>query len=235
MSSSTPTCNICGCATFEDFRGRVAVRCTRCGSLERARMLALHLAKTHLLPNTRVLHIAPEEAIWRLLSRRPEVSDYVVADYTPELYTFTPCRQIDLCQLDEWPSCQFDLILHSHVLEHIRCNIAYTLFHLHRMLSPVGRHIFIVPFTKGLYEESFQNMSTDERTRRFGQWDHLRRFGAEDISDHLGKILRLPPPPSAENEYGRDALERANIPASLWCGWNPATVIDVAKNDYLLD
>lgn len=230
------TCNICGGTEFRDFRGRANVQCVGCNSLERLRMLALHFETLILPRNARVLHIAPEEGIWRILRTRPEIGDYVVADYTPELYKFVTCRKIDLCNLEEWPSDRFDLILHSHVLEHTRCNIAYTLYHLHRMLTPGGRHMFIVPFTKGAYDESFQKMSTEERTRRFGQWDHLRRFGVDDIGDHLGKIVRMPSVEAvnAETKFGRERLMQANIPDSLWHGFNASTLLDLGKYDYLL-
>ena len=233
---NTATCNICGRTEFRNFRGRAMVQCAGCGSLERGRMMAMHLVTAPLPQNARVLHIAPEEGIWTLLGARPEIADYVVADYSPDLYTFVTCRKIDLCNLEDWPSDHFDMIIHSHVLEHTRCNIAYTLFHLNRMLTPGGRHMFIVPFTTGAYDESFQKMGTEERTRRFGQWDHLRRFGADDIGDHLGKIVRMPPVETvdAERRFGRAALEKANIPESLWRGFNAATMIDLGKRDYLL-
>jgi phosphoglycolate phosphatase len=236
MNRPVGVCNICGGSEFQDFRGRAMVQCKGCGSLERGRMMALHLETMSLPQGARVLHIAPEEAIWKLLRARPEIADYVVADYNPDLYTFVTCRRIDLCNLADWPANQFDLILHSHVLEHTRCNIAYTLFHLHRMLTPAGRHMFIVPFTVGSYDESFQKMTGEERTRRFGQWDHLRRFGVDDIGDHLGRILRLPPPEAvdAELRFGRRALEAANIPENHWHGYNASTMLNVGKRDYLL-
>lgn len=236
MTGTTTCCNICGGTEFGDFRGRIGVQCLKCGSLERGRTLALHLASLKLKPGSRILHIAPEETIWRLFSARPEVSEYVLADFSPSLYKFATLEKIDFCQLEKWPSNHFDVILHSHVLEHSQCNIAYTLFHLHRMLSPEGQHIFILPFTVGAYEESFQKMGTEERTRRFGQWDHLRRFGVADIGDHIGKIVRMPTLESvdAEVQFGRDVLTRANIPENLWRGFNACTVLNLAKSDYLL-
>lgn len=230
----TSRCNICGDTRFQDFRGRSMIQCVGCNSLERGRMMALHLETMPLPAGARVLHIAPEEGIWRLLGKRPEIAEYTIADYSPELYSFVTCSRIDLCNLGDWPSDSHDLILHSHVLEHTRCNIAYTLFHLHRMLTPVGRHMFVLPFTTGAYDESFQKMTTDERTRRFGQWDHLRRFGLDDVGDHIGKIVRMPADSDVEARSGRYVLEQANIPESFWRGLNACTVISLAKRDHLL-
>ncbi|MGE3986863.1 methyltransferase domain-containing protein [Pseudorhodoplanes sp.] len=197
-------------------------------------MLAFYLAQMKLDPGASVLHIAPEKGLFDYFSSRWEISDYVVADFNPEQYAFTKCRSIDLCNLESWPSDQFDLIVHSHVLEHTTCNIAYTIYHLHRMLKRNGRHVFVVPFASGKYEESFRTMSNAERTQRFGQWDHVRRFGCDDIDMHLGKIVRLPSAFDATSFATVTELEQANIPKLSWTGINPSTVIDLAKNDYLL-
>lgn len=228
-------CNICLGREFEDFNGRASARCSSCKSLERGRLLVMYLFEQVSLPaDASVLHVAPEECIYDKLRQRSEIGRYQIADIEPERYKFGDCAEIDLCELDDWESDQFDLILHSHVLEHTFCNIAYSLFHLHRMLKPNGRHIFVVPFTRSCFEESFEDLSGSERTRRFGQWDHTRRFGADDIDRHLGKILRIPSEFDAERLFGSDALERANIPPHMWQGFHGSTILDVAKGDYLL-
>lgn len=227
-------CNICGDTRFQDFRGRSMIQCQGCNSLERGRLMALHLQMLQLPAAARVLHIAPEEGIYRLLSERSEIGEYTVADYSPELYKFVACVRIDLCGLEDWPSDSYDLILHSHVLEHTRCNIAYTLFHLHRMLSSAGRHMFVLPFTTGSYDESFQEIKNEERIRRFGQWDHLRRFGLDDVGDHIGRIVRIPTDSDMEARFGRNVLLKANIPEAFWYGLNAATVINLGKTDYRL-
>jgi phosphoglycolate phosphatase len=227
-------CNVCGSTEFEDFNNRPFVRCKSCGSLERTRLLALYLAKLAIPQGASVLHIAPEKGIFDLLSRRTEIVDYVVADLNPEIYSFVECSKIDLCNLREWPADRFDLVIHSHVLEHVLCTVAYPLYHIHRMLKSSGRHIFIVPFATGKYEESFRDLRVEERIKRFGQWDHVRRFGRADVEKHLGKIVRLPAAFDATSFAEASALEEANVPASHWTGIGPCTVIDIGKDDYLL-
>jgi predicted SAM-dependent methyltransferase len=115
------------------------------------------------------------------ISKRIDPSNYVTADIQPERYGFSDCQYIDLCSLESWPSNHYDLIIHSHVLEHTPCNIAYTLYHLHRMLSPSGWNICVIPFTSGYWDEKFQNIGDEEKVKRFGQFDHVRRFGRGDI------------------------------------------------------
>lgn len=141
----------------------------------------------------RILHLAPERGIYNRL--KPLVgAGYQTADFNPDHYKSVDpdCFFIDLCELDDQPSDNFDLIIHSHVMEHIPCNMAYTLWNLHRMLKPTGRHVCIIPFLGGYHDETFAEIGGENRARRFGQNDHVRRFGREDLQRGLGAILTLP-------------------------------------------
>jgi phosphoglycolate phosphatase len=181
------------------------------------------------------LHFAPEKGIYTALLKHVESENYIVADLDPRKYSFAErCLKIDLCNLDDQPSCEYDLILHSHVLEHTPCNIAYTLFHLHRMLKENGRHVCIIPFMGGKYDECFQDLSREERQRRFGQFDHVRRFGKEDVSSHLGKIINLPPCFDATKDFDIKSLCDANIPENHWGGFGIGTVVNLRKSDFRL-
>jgi len=228
-------CNLCGSKKFVDMKSRPNVRCSKCGSLERTRLLWLYLQNIRLDAESRVLHLAPERGLFDALSRRLKAENYVVADIDPERYAFArTCRRIDLCDLDDWPSCEFDLIVHSHVLEHSPCNIAYTLFHLHRMLKDDGLHVFVVPFMRGKYDESFQDLSDEERHVRFGQFDHVRRFGNDDIASHLGKIVNVPARFDPVEQFGMEVLRQANIPDNHWRGFHIGTVLMLRKDHYRL-
>lgn len=228
-------CNLCGSDEFVDMNSRPNVRCKECGSLERTRLIWLYLSRMEMDENFRALHIAPEKGLYDALSARLAPGNYDVADINPKLYRFAKQIQpIDLCNLDDQPSERYDLILHSHVLEHTPCNIAYTLCHLHRMLTPRGRHVFVVPFMKGRYDECFQDIGDDERVRRFGQDDHVRRFGRDDLDDHLGKIVKLPETFDATFNFNAADLLEANIPEPHWVGFTSSTVIFLRKNDVKL-
>ena len=232
--SEPAECNFCGGSVFEAMRSRPEARCAGCGSLERTRLLWMHLERHPIARGTRVLHLAPERCLHDVL--RPRAGEgYVAADFEPERYAFAEgCRGIDLCDLDGQTSGSYDLIVHSHVMEHIPCTLAYPLFHLHRMLSPRGRHVCIIPFMGGHYDETFAEIGGGERRRRFGQADHVRRFGAADRARHLGKLLRLPEDYDASHLFGRAALDRARIPEAQWRGFTIATVLDLARDDMLL-
>jgi hypothetical protein len=226
-------CNICGTNEFADMKNRVAVRCRACNSLERTRLLWLYIEKyAGLHSGMRVLHIAPELGLYQRISNIVAPANYHAADLFPELYKFpNALRRIDLCDLEGVEPDYYDLIIHSHVLEHVTCNIGYTLFHLHRMLKPAGMHICVIPFMSGKYDECFQDLAPEERVRRFGQADHVRRFGIDDVDQHLGKLLNFSTNFDAELEFGAEMLTRYNIPKVVWRGLSPHTVLRLGKHD----
>ena len=232
---SDPECNICGNKTFADVKSRVNARCTNCNSLERTRLLWLFLQDIDITDTTRILHLAPERGLYDKLKAHAKPGNYVCADFEPQRYSFaSEIIAIDLTDLDDQPSDQYDIIVHAHVMEHIPCNIAYTLFHLHRMMTSGGRHVCVIPFLSGKYDESFQDMPEKERVRRFGQHDHVRRFGVEDIHRHLGSVVKLPDEFSAMDRFGVERLRNANIPEAAWRGFSIHTVLDLRKDDFKL-
>jgi phosphoglycolate phosphatase len=178
-----------------------------------------------------VLHLAPERGLYEAI-RALGPAAYHVADFDPRRYANIPgVVRLDLCDLDALPSNHYDLIIHSHVLEHVPCNIAYPLYHLHRALTPDGLHVCIIPFMTGQYDESFAEIGAEERCRRFGQFDHVRRFGRDDIARHLGSILDLTGHQDASVFFSPEELQAANIPVSSGRGFTIDTVLRLHKTD----
>lgn len=211
---------------------RKGIRCDRCGSLERTRKLWLYIEQLTIPSNGQILHIAPEPGLARALADLVPDGTYTPADYEPANFPADmKVQKIDLCALDEQPANKYDLIVHCHVLEHTMCNYTYTLFQLHRMLKPSGRHVCVIPFLGGGFDETSVDIGVEERTRRFGQFDHVRRFGRDDIPLHLGKALRLPDHHDATEEFDPAVLLDANIPRAAWAGWSPQTVLVLGKED----
>lgn len=229
-------CNLCGHTDFMAVGNRPTAKCRKCGSLERTRLMWMYIEEEVVLgPGTRVLHLAPERGTYSRLRQVVGAASYTAADLFPNLFPFAEgIVEIDLCNLNDWPSERYDLIVHSHVLEHTPCSIAYTLYHLHRMLTPTGRHICVIPFSRGRYDETFGDILEEERVRRFGQNDHVRLIGADDRDMHIGKIIRLPPDFDATTRFAEERLLAANIPAVAWRGFTPNTVLSLAKDDYRL-
>ncbi len=228
-------CNLCNHETFVDLDMKKNVQCEKCGSLVRTRLLWMYLQRIGINEDSRILHIAPEKGLYDVISKQVKNDNYITADFNADRYTFAPqCITIDLCQLDSQSSSNYDLIIHSHVLEHTPCNIAYTLFHLHRMLKDEGRHICIVPFMGGRFDECFQDLSDEEKQKRFGQHDHVRRFGVDDIDSHIGKLVKLPRVFDATQDFTITDLQAANIPRAQWKGFHGSTVLALKKYDMKL-
>lgn len=227
-------CNICGGEEFVDMNQRVAVRCRSCGSLERTRLFYLYVEKLQIQEGAKILHIAPEKGLYEKIRLIPGV-EYHVADIDPARYSFADgCKYIDLTAMEEWPDSAYDYIFHIHVIEHIPCTLAYPIFHLHRMLKPDGVHMCIIPFLGGYYDECLADIGDEERSRRFGQYDHVRRLGREDVGSHLGKIVNLPDAFDPTLDFTTEQLASANIPKNHWQGFHVGTVLKLKKHDYRL-
>ena len=231
------SCNLCGATRFVSMNNRPNARCALCGSLERTRLLWLYLQKLGVpRPGSRVLHFAPEKGLYDAISRIVDTADYMVADIAPEVFPFAKnIVKFDICKaVETLPDNYFDLIVHAHVLEHIKCNISHALSHLHRALRPDGWHICVIPFLGGSYDECFGSMDPSEAKSRFGQFDHVRRFGRDDIDNSLGRILRFDRDFDATRDFAPEILRMYNIPETSWRGLSPDTVLCLRKHDMRL-
>jgi SAM-dependent methyltransferase len=155
--------------------------CPGCDSRERQRLLYLYLhERTNLFKDRlRVLHVAPEDCLQPKLASSPNI-DYISAD----LSSSTAMTRMDITDI-QFPNGSFDVILCSHVLEHVGDD-RRAMRELHRILRPGGWAILQVPVDSS-QEHTFEDPRvTDprERERLFGQWDHVRVYG-RDYCDRL--------------------------------------------------
>lgn len=179
------TCPICGCTRFADYRARKNAQCSRCGSLERTRALWLAFKTLDLgSVKGKVMHFAPELSIAKQLARIEGI-EYQPRDFDPSHFHFYPkkVKAFNLCT-DAATLAPESIagVIHSHVFEHLPCDVYKTFEELNRAIRPGGYHLFIVPFFSKLYSEDLSPETTDEeRTRKFGQFDHVRTFGTDDF------------------------------------------------------
>lgn len=172
-------CPCCG-GRFRGFlpggqNNRPDAECPGCGCRERHRLLWLYLVnRTPILTSRlRVLHLAPERVIRRRLLALPNLV-YISGDLDSPLAKTT----LDILALP-FPDTSFDVILCNHVLEHIPDD-ARAMRELHRVLRPGGWGIFQVPLNP--FRDTFEDSSIidpAERTRLFGQEDHVRIYGCD--------------------------------------------------------
>ncbi len=150
-------------------------------SLERHRLLWLYLKnETDFFTATlKVLHFAPEQAFYKRFRELSNL-EYVTTDL------FSPLADIkaDICDLP-MKNNTYDVIFCNHVLEHIPDDTK-AMQELYRVLKPGGWGIFQIPQDLSR-ETTFEDDSiTDkkERTKIFGQYDHVRIYG-RDYFDKL--------------------------------------------------
>jgi hypothetical protein len=150
--------------------------CPRCRSHRRHRAIALLLTGGEL-PGRRLLHFAPEPLLDPVFQRLPEV-ERVTAD----LHAPADLR-LDITNMD-LPDSSFDLVLCSHVLEHVPDDRA-AMRELHRVLSEGGLALVLVPYRPAVttYEDPSITAPVD-RMVAFGQPDRVRIYG-NDLSDRL--------------------------------------------------
>ena len=233
MDRNCPICNLCGGTDFIDMNGRPKVRCRTCGSVERTRIMQLFLGKFKLVrPGIRVMHLAPELGMSRRLIEAGVIYD--AYDLQPDLYRHTNVNKLDLAECEALPSRRYDLIIHSHVMEHVPCNVTAVLYHLHRALKDDGTHLFAVPIYVGAYREDLGQLDRAERVRRFHQIDHVRRFGRDDILKTIGMVFRIEPRYDLVEHFSAEQLRNVNIPEALWYGYDSSSIFCLKKCDLKL-
>lgn len=161
---------------------RLNEKCPSCGSLTRHRHVWFFL-KDHLqrYAHSRVLHFAPEKPIEDWLRAKDGI-EYRTSQYDRSVKADF---HFDI-QSIELEADQYDLIVCSHVLEHIPDD-RKAMREMHRILKPGGFAIILVPLWPSEQHSTYENNAiVDYRDRviHFGQFDHLRIYGL-DVQQRL--------------------------------------------------
>ena len=145
-------------------------------SLERHRLFWLYLKNetTFFSAPLRVLHFAPEQAFVQKFKKQKNLT-YTTTDLNSPIADV----KADICDLP-FKDNSFDFIICNHVLEHIPDDTK-AMQELYRVLAPEGTAIVQVPYDEKREITFEDNTITDqrERTRIFGQYDHLRVYGMD--------------------------------------------------------
>jgi len=170
---SCPVCN----NSFTKFLGdSTSGDCPKCGSGARHRIMYLYLKnKTNFFKdNLKVLHFAPEHCFYKTFKQLNNLS-YISAD----LGSARAMEKIDITNI-KYPSNYFDVIISSHVLEHIP-NDTKAMSELFRVLKNGGWSIHLVPidYKRDKTFEDAKITTAKERQLIYGHHDHKRIYGKD--------------------------------------------------------
>lgn len=153
-------------------------------SLERHRLLWLYLKNetSFFTKPLKVLHFAPEQCFLKRF-RALNNLEYTTTDL------LSPIADVkaDICNLP-FEDNSYDVILCNHVLEHIPDDTK-AMQELYRVMKPGGWGVFQVPqdLNRDITFEDNTIIDRKERTKIFGQYDHVRIYGR----DYFNKLRSI--------------------------------------------
>ncbi|MDR1964042.1 MAG: methyltransferase domain-containing protein [Planctomycetaceae bacterium] len=151
--------------------------CPVCGSFERHRFIWLcfenywfknGIDKTEIT----LLHFAPESC-FKQKFHRLFGAGYMTGDITPGRAK----KIVDITNIG-FPDESYHYIVCNHVLEHIPDD-KRALSELYRVLKKGGTAFLSVPIRGETTDEDLSVVDPAERTKRFGQYDHVRYYGLD--------------------------------------------------------
>ena len=147
-------------------------------SLERHRLMWLFLKnETSFFTSSKkikTLHIAPEQCFLKTFKKQKNL-DYITSDLESPIADV----KADICNLP-FKDDSFDVVFCNHVLEHIPDD-KKAMQELFRVLKKGGFGVFQIPQDMSR-ENTFEDASItdkEERTKIFGQYDHVRVYGRD--------------------------------------------------------
>lgn len=164
-------------------------QCPTCQGADRDRLLFLFLESYLKINNSKyinILDIAPSysltKAIKELLYSLSIKFDYRTAD----LYDPNVDDKVDVMDMNLYHNSTFDLLLCSHVLEHVKDDVK-AMQEFHRVLSPNGQALLLVPINldqENIDEDPYLR-DEQEIIRRFGQANHVRQYSKSGFVERL--------------------------------------------------
>lgn len=161
---------------YEMWNKQTAI-CPICYSTDRERMYKLYMERQvgFLSTPKSVLHIAHENCLQDWLSNQPNIH-----------YESDMVNSAEDMKLLDYPDQTFDVIVCSHVLEHVKDDVQ-AMKELYRVMKDQGWGIIQVPIALNL-KKTFEDdriVTPEERNRAYGQDDHLRIYTKKDFVKKL--------------------------------------------------
>ncbi|NTW22341.1 class I SAM-dependent methyltransferase [Candidatus Falkowbacteria bacterium] len=192
---------------YETFNA-IDFMCPLCHASDSARLYALYLGKRlpELSGEIRLLDIAPSAPLAKLIKKHENVN-YRSADLTRTDVD----DQVDLTAMPVYADNSFDLIICTHVLEHIEDDRA-AMSELYRIMKSGGEAILQVPVLPTL-EKDYENPSVrslEDHWRYYGEADHVRVYSKVGYLEKLQasgfKVRQL-----GADFFGKETFENNRI------------------------
>ncbi|MEY3989554.1 MAG: hypothetical protein RI985_635 [Chloroflexota bacterium] len=180
-------------AQFAETTNLAKYMCPHCHASDRERLYAhyLEIALRRYQPQQplRMLDIGPAPVLGKFIDGHAQITRV-----TSDLYAEGVDYRLDITDMHAFADASFDLLICSHVLEHIPDD-RKALRELYRVLKRGGWGIVMVPICMAIDAIDEDPTVTDvgERWRRFGQDDHIRlhnRAGFVERVESAGFVVR---------------------------------------------
>ena len=181
-------------------------------SSDRERLYLIYLEK-YLRRNDKkysILDFAPNPVFSKRLRRSSHL--YTSAD----LFRKDVDIIIDICDMKEIRDSSFDIVICSHVLEHVP-DPDKAMRELFRIMRPEGKAIIMVPLFWDVKEtvEDIKHDTNELRLKHYGQDDHVRLFSRQDFLNRLNvagfKVEQLLPTEFDQKKIKQNAISDNSI------------------------
>jgi predicted SAM-dependent methyltransferase len=187
--------------------------CPVCSSSDRNRLYAIYFERLFSKrsindSNIKLLDIAPDKNFTSWLKK------YFFVDYrSVDLYMKGVDDKADITDMTIYSSNSFDIVLCSHVLEHIKEDNK-ALLEIYRVLKPGGIAIIMVPILLALADdlENPEWTSEADKWKYYGQNDHVRMYSKKGFVNKL-LAVNFNVNQLDINYFGSDKFERCGIHA----------------------
>jgi len=151
--------------------------CPICGANDRDRLILSYIQRNHT-SHCSILEIAPSKAVRQQLVKNK--FSYRCCD----LFMHGVDDQCDITNMTCYADQSFDIVICSHVLEHIHDD-SKAISEISRILKPNGQALILVPIPIGLQANLYDAAIEDSETRikMYGQADHVRMYSRSGLTD----------------------------------------------------